>query len=576
MARLIPAITDDRTPPGERAVFTMLSAGPDDWVAFHSLDLAPFNRNLRTEIDFVVVVPDSGIVCIEVKSHDHIDFIGDKWVPPVISRSPFKQAADGRYAFYRRLKELAPSHQSTPVLHLCIFPNARFDVPANLSVMPWELIDRGRFRSYANGKEFCADIREKMQRGIEADAALRPLAAPLTRAQIEAIVVLCAPVQKWHPERRTEIIERERAAEKVLREQQKPVLQLAALNPQLIVTGPAGTGKTLIASEIAYRSAASGKRIGLLCFNSLVGEWIRDKARAATPPLPTLIAGRAIRVMADMTGITIPPNPTAGYWENELPDLLEERITDPDFRAQAAFDYLILDEVQDLLARPRIWQSLSAFLVGGFEKGSYVLLGDLNNQVLSDRPVMLDTLAALEESSRPARWELSENCRNYPIVGDAAVVLAGFSSKTYSGYRRTGGHIGNYDVHFYADDGEQVNLLRELLRNFKAKGYQPDETTVLSFCAAERSAAEKLRQNGPPLRPLWKPGTETPYGTIHAFKGMENKNVILTDVLLTDVDFHRALFYVGMTRATESVRVLCDVNSRNALTEWLTRNSTHA
>ena len=70
---------DDRTPPGERDVFNMVAAGPEDWVAMHSLDLAPWNRGLRTEIDFVVIVPDTGLLCIEVKSHETISFENDRY-----------------------------------------------------------------------------------------------------------------------------------------------------------------------------------------------------------------------------------------------------------------------------------------------------------------------------------------------------------------------------------------------------------------------------------------------------------------------------------------------------------------
>ena len=55
MARLIPSSMDDYTPPGERDVFNLVAAGPDDWVALHSIDLAPWNRGLRTEIDFVII-----------------------------------------------------------------------------------------------------------------------------------------------------------------------------------------------------------------------------------------------------------------------------------------------------------------------------------------------------------------------------------------------------------------------------------------------------------------------------------------------------------------------------------------
>jgi ATP-dependent exoDNAse (exonuclease V) alpha subunit len=57
---------------------------------------------------------------------------------------------------------------------------------------------------------------------------------------------------------------------------------------------------------------------------------------------------------------------------------------------------------------------------------------------------------------------------------------------------------------------------------------------------------------------------------------MENKIIVLTDVLLGDPEFHRDLFYTGMTRAVESVRILCDKRSRDRLLEWAREGGFHA
>src|SRR5262245_52094302 len=175
MARLIPSFFDDRTPPGERDVFNMLAAGPDDWVALHSLDLAPWNRGLRTEIDFVIIVPDTGILCVEVKSHETITFENDRWSPPEMKRSPFKQASDARHTFYRRLRELAPEFRRVPVVHCCIFTHSRFDLSPNLSVAVWELIDGRAFHAFHTGNALCADLKTRMRRSIEADDKLHPI-----------------------------------------------------------------------------------------------------------------------------------------------------------------------------------------------------------------------------------------------------------------------------------------------------------------------------------------------------------------------------------------------------------------
>lgn len=570
MARLIPSFLDDRTPPGERDVFNMLAAGPDNWVALHSLDLAPWNHGLRTEIDFVVIVPDTGLLCVEVKSHETISFENDQWNPPEIRRSPFKQASDGRHTFYRRLRELAPQFRSVPVVHCCIFPKARFDLPPNLSVQPWELMDGRAFQAFAKGDAFCSDLRARMRSSIETDGSLQPLARPMSPAQIETIVSTCFPIQKRRPSAREEIQRREQEMDRLLRDQQKPVLQLAALNERVVVGGAAGTGKTLIAMEVARRAADSGRRVGLVCFNQLVGDWMRAQVQRRSPAPPNLVTGRAIQIMAEMTGVTIPRDAPAHFWEHDLPEQLEERLTDPDFRVDALFDYLVVDEAQDLLARPRLWDCLARFLAGGIAGGSFCLLGDFDNQVLGERHGLDQALDAIRSAARPASYRLSENCRNYRIVGESAVRLSGLARDVYSGYMRSGGGLQNYDIFFYADEREQQEQLPRWMKEFKTQGYRPGDITVLSFRTSDDCAAARLAATGFRLRPAWQHAADcTAYTSVHAFKGLENKVIILTDVVLGELHFHRHLFYTGMTRANESVRVSCDKRSQQTLAGWL-------
>jgi Nuclease-related domain/UvrD-like helicase C-terminal domain/AAA domain len=573
VARIIPAFADERTPPGEVDVFNLLAAGPDDWTAIHSLDLAPWHRGLRTEIDFLIIDPATGILCVEVKSQERISFDGIRWQPGTLTRSPFKQAADARHTLYRRLSSLLPWLRGVPVVHCCIFPRASFDISPNLSVQPWELIDGRQFRQYSSGNEFCADIREKIQHSVSADANLTSLERRMSAAEIEELVNHCVPVQRNRPDQREEIAHRATEMERFLRQQQKPLIQLTALNRRMIVSGGAGTGKTLIAMETARRAAEAGRRVALLCFNQLVGDAVKRRMAALRPALPNLVVGRAIRVIADMADVAIPADASVQYWDVELPSLLEERLTDPDFKSAASIDYLVLDEAQDVLARPWLWGCLAQLLVGGIKRGAFALFGDFDNQVLREREKMTSTLHAVAETSHPTKFRLSENCRNYRIVGDTAVNLAGLELPVYEGYMRMGGALNNYDVFFYEDDAAQLAKVAELLRYFKALGYRPSEMVLLSPRADEDSAATKLKRSGWRLRAAWQDGDQTAYASIQAYKGMESKVVILTDLYLQDKQFHRDLFYTGMTRATESVRVLCDVRSREALRVWLTRKN---
>ena len=554
MARMIPSFVDEHAPPGEHDVFNMLAAAPADWVALHSLDLAPWNRGLRTEVDFVLIVPDTGVLCIEVKSQLNISFDGERWHPPEIKRSPFKQATDARFMFYRRIRELVPRYSSVPVVHCCIFPRATFDLGPNLSVQPWELMDKKTFGLFRDATAFSADLRARLRRSIEADANLSPLMNALSAADLAALVEACVPIQKRRPDAREEVRRREEQAAAILREQQKPVLQLAEHNQRLVVSGGAGTGKTLIAMEIARRAAAKGRRVALLCYNHLIGDWMRQRVAQGVQIPPNLIVGRAIRIMAEMTGVAIPESPSASFWEGSLPEQLEDRLTDPDLKVTAAFDYLVLDEAQDLLGRPRLWGCLSQLLRGGIGGGAFALLGDFDHQVLRDYEAMRKTLAVVDGTARPVRWHLAENCRNYRIVGETALRLGGMSASVYSGYLRPGGDLQNYDIFFYETNERQLLQLAQWLRDLKALGYKSSDITLLSFRNEESSAAASLKHAGYKLRPAWQSGDGMSYASVHAFKGMENKVIILTDVLLMDSLFtltvvgteRRCVCWVGM------------------------------
>ena len=571
MARLIHSFIDEHTPPGERDVFNMLSKGPDDWVIMHSLDLAPWNRRLRTEIDFVVIVPDCGILCIEVKSHLNISFDGSFWGPPEIKRSPFKQASDGRHTFYRNLRELAPQYSSGPVVQLCIFPNALFSLSPNLSVSQWELMDNRAFRSFKSSTDFCQDLKERILSNIDEDSNLKRLINPLSNIAVQTIVDYCVPVQKRHPDAREEIRLREQEIERILREQQKPVFQLAENNDRILVTGGAGTGKSLIAMELARRKAESGDRVALLCFNQLFGHWTKEKVKLINPELPNLVVGTVIQVMAELMGIAIPQTPDKNYWNIVFPAQVEEKLTDPDLNAIAPFDYIVLDEAQDILALPALWECLVQFLDGGLRNGHFALLGDFEHQVLGDRYLLKQSLDNVNQEAQPARWKLSENCRNYSIVGNTAVLLSGFEQMIYSGYLRSGGGVKNYDINFYSSDEEQCKKLEDALKDFRGQGFRPEEITILSFLSSDTCVAKNPLFRGYPVYPVWQEGRVTHYSTVHSFKGLENKVIILTDVSLGETEFHRDLFYTGMTRATESVRVLCNSKCQKTLFGWLTK-----
>jgi hypothetical protein len=111
MARMIPAQYDVSTvSAAERRIFDLLKNDPNtnSWTVIHSLGLARRGRKPYGEIDFVVLIPQGGILCLEVKG-GRVTCKDGVWTTMnregkafEMNRSPFMQAMEGMQAVRRR------------------------------------------------------------------------------------------------------------------------------------------------------------------------------------------------------------------------------------------------------------------------------------------------------------------------------------------------------------------------------------------------------------------------------------------------------------------------------------------
>jgi len=566
MAQLIPAVLDENAPPGERRVFDFLAKGPADWTALHSLDLAPWDGNRRTEIDFLVIIPDTGIVCVEVKSHKIIEFDGTQWRPPGI-RDPFKQALDAAKGFHRRLRK-ERQFDRIPVVHLCVFPESPFRPERNWSKADGEFIDGVAFSGCRQASEFCELIRTKARSQISEDPQISPLARDLLKPVIQKLVEMCHPIRTRSATKREELAVLERQLEDLLHDQQKPVLNLLKHNQRVLVTGPAGTGKTFVAMEAAVQKSREGKRVGLICFNKMVAAWMRQTLAAQGRNPANLIVETVHALLKNLVGIEVPEKPLQKFWDAEFPEQVIARLTDPEEDFSCSFDYLVIDEAQDLISRPELLECLFLCLEGGRATGSFMMLGDLQYQVLRHGPISDETVKQ-QAGHDITRFALDENCRNLKKVGRTAVRLSGLAENIYSLYRRGDGRSENFDYYSYSDDSQQAHLIQQKLLEFKKKGYKESETTILSFRKQSAGIGNELKKLGVSFGPPSAQTDRTVLTSVDSFKGLENINIILADVKPDRSEEMRNLFYTGMTRSKENLCVLVDRATEDLLDEWL-------
>ena len=273
MARMIPLhIPPTTESAAERTLFDELERSCSaDWIVLHSLDLAQRGTGPLGEADFVVIAPGFGVMVIEAKTYLARTPEGE-WLThphgPPKERSPFQQAGSAMH----RVKEWVRTHGMPDVLSACVVIVPDMDVSAGRDQIEWsarQLIDRSKYRSKS--------LEQLLIEAFEAQRAeLEHPPAPLTGEQAERIVrVLRGEVECYvSPKAR---IENQLAEVRRYTEEQFAVIDMWEGNPRLLVDGLAGTGKTLLAIESARRAVESGRRVLLVCFNRLLGEWLQGE-----------------------------------------------------------------------------------------------------------------------------------------------------------------------------------------------------------------------------------------------------------------------------------------------------------
>ncbi len=577
MARMIPAFVRRNTSQGEIEVFQRLRDDPGaaDWIVLHSLALARHERRVAGEIDFVLVVPRKGILCIEVKgcSTSNLRRLGGVWYyAPDDSgdvRGPFRQASEAMHTLRRRLVERRPELATVLFASGVIFPYARF-TESSVEWNDWEVIDTVAIGS--------APLSHLLVRLLDAakDHLLRARSAPALGLDIPTPGQCGLLLQELRSdfEIPVEPAARSGALESELRRyttEQFEALDAMSHNERTLFVGPAGTGKTLLAMETARRAREEGRRVLLVCFNHLLGAWLDDRTADLRPEVVTATLHRRMLTVAELA--RPPEGVQSSFWENELPIRACERLAamrGSDGQGEV-FDELVVDEAQDLLQENYL-RFLDLSLRGGLGAGRWRIFGDFENQaIFRSDPMPIEEFRVGRGNSAPL-YSLRVNCRNTPLVAEWVHLLGGLTPP-YRRVLRPNDGVRPH-VHFYGDIDQQRELLATALLDLRSEGLRWDDIVVLSTrtAGACATALMDLPSWKETLRPLnvW-PGSWVRQGTIQAYKGLESPAVVVTDVDSVGSRSARALFYVAITRALQRLIIFAHDRVREEVLEILSK-----
>ncbi|MGW2081075.1 NERD domain-containing protein [Streptomyces sp. NPDC001939] len=564
MTRMIPPSFDPQTTsPGEREVFERLRDDPDTqgWIALHSLGIARHPRQIQGEADFVVIVPGSGIVCLEVKAHLHVARLADghwklgKQQPE--ARGPFKQADEAMHAVAAQLRKASPRLPSLPIVSAVCFTHARFQVPDPTEWHNWQAIDTVAFHRKpvsALVRSVLKSHRDHLAGTPSARAWFSPSQMEPTEAVCTRIVDVLRPAFEFVEPPRMRRYRRQEEAERFTR-QQYQLLDMIAENPRCIVKGAAGTGKTFVALEAARRLAADGSRVLLCCYNSLLGQWLKEETAGDS----LITAGTLHSYMGKLAPMAREQHRMAegDFFTEVLPELALGTLLE----GLAPFDALVVDEAQDLMLDAYL-DVLDMSVRGGLGSGRWLCFGDFTNQAIYDSGHAGIGLFKSRTGTGAASFTLSANCRNVPSISQYVEE----TSRLDPGYSGTLRAENDREAvrEWWSTPAEQNEHLVKHLARLHADGFAPDEIVVLSFrgkgCAAEVCTDPRWsRQLAPFAR---QRSGDIGHGTVHAFKGLDASAVIVTDIEEIKDARSEALFYIASSRARDDLTIIARDTAR--------------
>jgi len=565
MARMSPnIISPDTRSEGERKLFKLLrdDPGTEGWIVLHSIDIPRHINNVTGEADFVIIVPGGGILILEVKGHYSIRRDEGMWYygherhgDP---RGPFKQAMEAMYSIKAFIKEQRIDLSQLLVCFTVITPFTKID--PGTEAFEWkdeQLVDSDDFSSGKVIDKLLAVI-ESFHQTVQDSKSSRwyhPENSRPTIAQADELYDLLRPNFTSFSSGSSKG-EYEREEVLLFTKEQSEALYNMSLQPRILYTGPAGTGKTFMAFESAIRRPKEEKVL-VLCFNKNLSFWLINNLKR----FENITVSTVHKYMIEISGINIGKyEKNDEFWDHGLPQRANSMMSKR--KKDGQYDYLVVDEVQDMFIKDYL-DFMDSCLKGGLAEGAWSFFGDFENQaVIKELDTTIEGLAQ-EVSFTP--FSLRKNCRNTPRIVSQ---LEGFTnlSPKYNGTLRHDNGV-DPDLLFYTSKEDQSEQLVQKLEELHGLGYQGNDITILSTTNKDPVPERQLgpKWGGRIKEYSIKGNQNVQWTTIYSFKGLESPAIILTDIHRLSDEKALNLLYVGMSRALSNLTLLLSHNLRERI-----------
>ncbi|HBI8870492.1 NERD domain-containing protein [Acinetobacter baumannii] len=574
MPKMIPRVFySDNISPGERDFFERISTDKNinNWVVMHSLNIAHHQNRLMGELDFLVIIPQYGILAIEIKAHRTIKFQDGIWYLGKNdingSLSPFVQLNTAMFSVQKFIANNDPYLKTIPIFPLVIFTHCEIQ-PKSIEINRNNFISCKEYRENKLSTLLEARIKKYREEAFNKESlkwlslnSNRPNASDILRL-IKILRPNIEPIML--AESYNSIIDKELL--KFTSEQYDAIDSLAD-HSRVLFSGAPGTGKTFIAIESAIRAAKEGKEILFVCMNKLLGDFLKRK----------LISWKNINITTfhalmksyNINNYTIDENDNK-YWTETLPEIAYTRILEKSL--DSIYDLLIVDEAQDIIGNDLWLDCLDLLLKKGITQGCWYFFGDFIHQNIYTKKLLENDFLILLKKRNPdfVHFKLKKNCRNIELSVRHNLNLIVIDSP-YLSYLRKSSPILDSKFYIYSNEVEQMNKLKNIIQNCVREGFKYSDIVILSKCAEFKSL---VHQNISQLKAsIYDFDLDClRYTSIYKFKGLEAPVIILTDFDEIETIEAKNLLFTGASRATDSVHYLFHKSVQNTLLSYLKGN----
>ena len=519
----------------EDEMFIALSNLPDEYYVFHSFVIINNVNGVQyeSETDFIVFNPQKGIICIEAKA-GQVKCESGKWMYgsgiEMSHGGPYRKADSDKWKLqkYFQRKGLQNLWDKCKVLHAVWFPSIT-RAYLNMIQMPSD-----GDKSITLTKESLSNIKEDIDKIFDIQLPAN-VETNLSQAEAQKVLsmVLC-PTFDLVPAVASELAIKRSAFNRLLKEQ-SVLLNFLEEQPCAVISGVAGTGKTMIAVEKARRHSEIGEKVLFLCYNRKLCDFLREKYMGENVHYYTI----------DALACYLCNTSTADYGQ------LENTLMEMYYSGVFPYKHVIIDEGQDFgqnrIEESSVIQTLESIVLSDEIKGTFYLFYD-KNQLVQGRQIP----QYIADSD--CKLTLYKNCRNTENIAITSMRPLGKDKKP----KMFQGCVKGVspDIHIASSEADSLEYLNKVLKKLTDEKYE--DIVILTCTTEDQSWLSAHCVNGSyPFN-----NRQIKFTSCRKFKGLEADAIVLVDVTrgTFDVGGNNLVFYVGASRARFRLSIIVNMS----------------